>query len=205
MQDDPDGIAFSADSKLFAVTSGSGARYTKVWDTADRREVARLGGGGYSVAFSPDGRRLAIGDADEKAVVVWDLESRRQLVALAGEGSIFNGVGFSPDGNVIGSGNSRGDVYLCARTDVRGNCGCGGETTKEDRGTMTPSSEEALFAFGDIRDGDIVLRTRPKCFARTINSSTREIHQEPTVSQNVEALHAVREESSAPSASLKPN
>ena len=28
--------------------------------------------------------RPAIGDADEKAVVVWDLKSRRQLIALTG-------------------------------------------------------------------------------------------------------------------------
>jgi serine/threonine protein kinase/WD40 repeat protein len=106
------GIAFSADSKLFAVTSGSAARYTRVWNTADRREVARLGFGGHSVTFSPDGKRLAIGWGGEGAVSVWDLESRRQLVALAGEGAIFNGVGFSPDGNVICACNSRGDVYL---------------------------------------------------------------------------------------------
>ena len=46
---------------------------------------------------------------------------------------------------------------------------------------MTPSSEVALLASGDIRDGYIVLRTRPKCFARTINSSTREMHQELTI------------------------
>jgi WD40 repeat protein len=71
-----------------------------------------LDGGGHSVAFSPDGRRLAIGDGNEKAIVIWDLESRRQLIALAGQGSIFNGVAFSPDGNVIGSRNDRGDVYL---------------------------------------------------------------------------------------------
>jgi WD40 repeat protein len=106
------GIAFSADSKFFAVTSGSAARYTRVWITADRREVARLGFGGHSVTFSPDGKRLAIGWGGEDAVVVWDLESRRQLVALAGEGAIFNCVGFSPDGNVICACNSRGDVYL---------------------------------------------------------------------------------------------
>ena len=56
--------------------------------------------------------RLAIGDGGETAVVVWDLESQRQLVALAGESSILSGVAFSPDGNVIGSRNSRGDVYL---------------------------------------------------------------------------------------------
>ena len=55
-------------------------------------------------------------------------------------------VGFSPDGNVIGARNFRGDVYLWRCADVRGNCGCGGETTRGDRGTMTPSSEEALFA-----------------------------------------------------------
>jgi hypothetical protein len=56
--------------------------------------------------------RLAIGDGGEAAAAVWELESRRQLVALAGEGSIFYGVAFAPDGNVIGARNSRGDVYL---------------------------------------------------------------------------------------------
>jgi hypothetical protein len=56
--------------------------------------------------------RPAIGDGGEAAAAAWELESRRQLVAFAGEGSIFNAVGFSPDGNVIGAGNFRGDVYL---------------------------------------------------------------------------------------------
>ena len=56
--------------------------------------------------------RLAIGDGGGPAVAVWDLESRRQLVALAAEGSGAGGVGFSPDGNTIWAANSRGDVYL---------------------------------------------------------------------------------------------
>ena len=36
-------------------------------------------------------------------------------------------------------------------------------------------------SLGVIGGSDIVLRTRPKCFARTINSSTREMHQELTI------------------------
>jgi serine/threonine protein kinase/WD40 repeat protein len=109
---EPHGVAFSAKSSLIAVTSGNGARYTRIWNTADKLEVASLGEGGNCVAFSPDDRRVAIGWADADAVTVWDLASRRQLVALSAKGTAIVGVCFSPDGNVIAAANPRGDVYL---------------------------------------------------------------------------------------------
>jgi WD40 repeat protein len=83
-----------------------------VWDTATLREVAHLPGGGLSVAFSPDGKRLATGGAGESAVTLWDLESQQELLALAGEGSNFWRSEFSPDGNVLGSENMKGALHL---------------------------------------------------------------------------------------------
>ncbi|HJQ81793.1 MAG TPA: WD40 repeat domain-containing protein, partial [Lacipirellulaceae bacterium] len=109
-----------------------------------KREVARLPGG-HSIAFSPDGRRLAISGGEEKAVGVWDLESRRQLVALASDGSGGRGVGFSPDGNVIGAVNSRGDMFLWRAPTFEEIAAVEARRQKENRGTMTPSGEKALF------------------------------------------------------------
>jgi WD40 repeat protein len=50
-----------------------------------------------SVAFSPDGKRLASGSED-RTVRVWDVESGAELFRLEGHRDGVNGVAFSPDG-----------------------------------------------------------------------------------------------------------
>ena len=50
-----------------------------------------------SVAFSPDGKRLATASADQTAKV-WDAESGKELLTLRGHSDTVNGVAFSPDG-----------------------------------------------------------------------------------------------------------
>jgi WD40 repeat protein len=97
--------AVSPDGKFFAVSSDMG--YARVWDTATWHEVATLRGffnSAESVAFSPDGQRLATGtpNADD-AVSLWDVASWQDLFTLEGEGSLFESSAFSPDGNVIGA------------------------------------------------------------------------------------------------------
>jgi WD40 repeat protein len=105
----PFDVAYSADSRMFAVTSVGGHGYTKVWETGTLREVVTLDGG-KNVGFSPDGKRLAIGRN------VWDLESRRRLLdgrVLSGQLLSFHDVRFSPDGNVLGSrGVPHGELHL---------------------------------------------------------------------------------------------
>jgi WD40 repeat protein len=55
-----------------------------------------------SVAFSPDGKRLASGSSD-RTVKVWDAETSRELFTLQGHSLTVTSVCFSPDGKRIAS------------------------------------------------------------------------------------------------------
>jgi WD40 repeat protein len=59
----------------------------------------------WSVAVSPDGRRIVSG-SDDNSVVVWDLETGTQIHRLTGHQGWVSAVAVSPDGRRIISGSS---------------------------------------------------------------------------------------------------
>jgi WD40 repeat protein len=65
----------------------------------------------FSVAFSPDGKRLASASSD-KTVMLWDVDSRKPLATLAGHKDAVSGVAFSPDGKRLASGSMDQTVIL---------------------------------------------------------------------------------------------
>jgi len=103
-------VAFSADGKRLAVASALG--FARVWDTATWREEATLAGflnAVGSVAFSPDGQRLATGGTSpEDALKLWSMDSWQELLTLEGPGSLYSSTAFSPDGTAIGTMTSDG-------------------------------------------------------------------------------------------------
>jgi len=106
-------IAYSPGGKWLAVASSMG--FAEVWDASSWKPITTLGGylvGVSSVAFSPDGKRLATGSDDPQTLRLWDTASWRDTITLDGDGGSFVQAAFSPDGNTIGCWNRDRSLYL---------------------------------------------------------------------------------------------
>ena len=93
-----------------------------MWDTTLWTETAALRHPGkvYSVAFSPDGTRLACGCLDN-SVRLWDTASFREVAELRGHDGYVHSVAFTPDGTrlISGSGDQTVRVWDTLAPQVR--------------------------------------------------------------------------------------
>ncbi len=105
-------VAYSHDGRLIAWVTM--ADNLKVSEARTLRELASLYNGStvYSIAFSPDGTRLAVGCKDN-TIRLWDMTSFQQVTELRGHTDYVHAVAFSPDGTqlVSGSGDSTVRVW----------------------------------------------------------------------------------------------
>ena len=101
--------AFSWDGSQLAVPFAAGV--VRLWDVPALKERAPLRGflmGAHSAAFSPDGRRLAVGSAGHESLKIWDLDSGLNVLTLPGEGGPCWETAFSPDGNILAARHEQG-------------------------------------------------------------------------------------------------
>jgi WD40 repeat protein len=65
----------------------------------------------WSVAFSPDGKRIVSGSTVDSTIKVWDAVGGAEVLTLPSDGPVF-GVAFSPDGKRIISCSFAGTVKV---------------------------------------------------------------------------------------------
>jgi len=85
-------LAWSPDGNTLASTGNK----VVLWDVATGRELRRLEG--HSVAWSPDGKMLAVASSTEQSVRLWDMGAGRELRRVEGYS-----VAWSPDGKTLAS------------------------------------------------------------------------------------------------------
>jgi WD40 repeat protein len=110
-------LAFSPREAVLGYTSRDSA--VRLWDADTQADLGAFEIGverARSLAFSPDGVMLAIGQLMPVggcgAVSVWDRRRGRRLALFDAHRGGINAVAFSPDGKQLAVGDSSGDVTL---------------------------------------------------------------------------------------------
>ena len=114
-------FALSPDGQTLAGCDGPDrAGRLSLWNTTTRQPIALLAtnaGFGFSMAFSPDGKSLAMGN-ESRGVQLWDVASRRLSMQWTNFTYDLLGLAFSPDGRTIVTAG--GTMYL---TEAKGGKG----------------------------------------------------------------------------------
>jgi hypothetical protein len=93
-------LAFSPDSQRLATASWD--QTVKAWDAQNSQEAfalrSHIARSRPPAAFSPDGKRLASPDNEDKTVTIWDTENGPGTPHTEGNHGYMSAVAYSPDG-----------------------------------------------------------------------------------------------------------
>ncbi|MFH9364510.1 WD40 repeat domain-containing serine/threonine protein kinase [Streptomyces anulatus] len=93
-------VVFSADGKTLATRTSN--HVVGVWDVAGRLEIRRIEEHAYSIALSPDGKRITLGNS--VGADLWDVNSRSEDARAHFTQEVrVTDTAFSPDGKTLAS------------------------------------------------------------------------------------------------------
>ena len=104
-------VAYSPDGKIIAASEGNNVL---LWDATTGQVIKTFNGpnaASAGLAFSPDGKTLAVGYADNN-IYFWNLTLGIGLPPLPGHTESVNSVAYSPDGKYFASGSNDQTVIL---------------------------------------------------------------------------------------------
>jgi len=107
---DISGIAFSADSKLFATTNEKG-KSVYIWNVESGQQLEEIPFNevAFTISFNPLDRTLAIGFSNK--IVIWDIANKKEIAALQQVGDIKS-LNFSKNGHWLATTSSAGGISV---------------------------------------------------------------------------------------------
>lgn len=156
-------VTFDAHGRLAAASLDGEVR---LYDPAGRRLARRAPAPGahpYAVAFSPDGTRLAVGDADRPRVDVLDAATLAPRATLASPGAGSQGSGglgavaWGPDGSLLAAGSLRGAGGGVVLRRWAGGAGAPADV---------PAANDTIFQIAALADGGVMLAGAGPILAR---------------------------------------
>jgi WD40 repeat protein len=178
-------LALSQDGRFLAAGTGEGEERGSagalVWEVqTGHQRLALVSQTVRSLAFSPDGSRLATGDTDN-AVKIWDTATGHEILTLRGHFDWVRDLAFTPDGHRLVSAGDDNKVLVWDARPLRE-----GEKIGQERFTLTGhrnsvntvafQPEGTLLATGSA-DGTVKLwDTRTGREKRTLPMTLEKVH-----------------------------
>lgn len=104
-------MAFSPDNRLLACGGWKDGKGVVVLDTDSWQPAHEASQRGECLAFSPDGRMLAVEEFPNQ-IVLWDTATWQIARTLAGHGDTVSALSFSPDSGLLASGANDRNVFV---------------------------------------------------------------------------------------------